>query len=36
VIEVEALVDGAFDVAIDKDVLNFLTEDGKNFAIRIQ
>jgi general secretion pathway protein D len=36
VIEVEALADGAFDVAIDKDVLNFLTEDGKNFAIRIQ
>ena len=36
VIEVEALVDGAFEVAIDKDVLNFLTEDGKNFAIKVQ
>jgi general secretion pathway protein D len=36
VIEVEALADGAFEVAIDKDVLNFLTEDGKNFAIKVQ
>ncbi|HJS50448.1 MAG TPA: secretin N-terminal domain-containing protein [Pyrinomonadaceae bacterium] len=36
VIEVEALADGSFDVTIDKDVLNFLTEDGKNFAIKVQ
>ena len=36
VIEVEALTDSAFDMMIDKDVLNFLTEDGKNFAIKVQ
>jgi general secretion pathway protein D len=36
VIEIEAVTDGPFDMAIDRDVLNFLTEDGKNFAIKVQ
>ena len=36
IIEVEALADSAFDLIIDKDVLNFLTEDGKNFAVKVQ
>ena len=35
ILEIQALADGAFDVAIDKDVLNFLTADGKNFAIKL-
>ncbi len=35
VIEIEAMADGAFDVAIDRDVLNLLTVDGRNFAIKL-
>lgn len=35
-IEIEALVDGKPEVAFDRDVLNLLTGDGKNFAIRSQ
>ena len=35
-VEVEALADGAFQMDIDKDVVNFLTGDGKNFAIKLQ
>lgn len=35
-LEVEALVDGPLEIAIDKDVLNFLTVDGRNFAIKLQ
>lgn len=33
-IEIEALTDGAANIAFDKDILNFLTADGKNFAVR--
>lgn len=33
-VEIEALVDGAPAVTFDKDVLNFLTPDGRNFAIK--
>jgi hypothetical protein len=32
-IEIEALTAGKPEIALDKDVLNFLTLDGKNFAI---
>jgi general secretion pathway protein D len=35
-VEVEALADGVFQMEIDKDVVNFLTGDGKNFAIKLQ
>jgi hypothetical protein len=35
-IEVQALADGPFQMEIDKDVLNFLTIDGKNFAIKVE
>jgi hypothetical protein len=34
VIEVEALADGTPAITFDKDVLNFLTADGKNFAVK--
>jgi hypothetical protein len=35
-IEIQALSDGPFQMEIDKDVLNFLTIDGKNFAIKVE
>lgn len=35
-IEVEALEAGRPIVAFDRDVLNFLTADGKNFAVKFQ
>ena len=35
-VEVQALADGPFQMEIDKDVLNFLTIDGKNFAIKVE
>lgn len=35
-IEIEALVDGRPEIVIDRDVLNFLTSDGKNFVVRLQ
>jgi hypothetical protein len=35
-IEIQALADGPFQMELDKDVLNFLTIDGKNFAIKTQ
>ena len=33
-IEVEALADGKHEVTFDKDILNFLTADGKNFVVK--
>lgn len=33
-VEVEALVDGVPVIAFDPDVLNFLTSEGKNFAVK--
>lgn len=33
-IEIEALADGAPEMIFEKDVLNFLTPDGKNFVVR--
>ena len=33
-IEIEALADGVPNIAFDQDVLNFLTSDGKNFAVK--
>ncbi len=33
-VEVEALVDGVPEIEFDRDVLNFLTTDGKNFAVK--
>jgi len=33
-VEVEALVDGVPVIAFDPDILNFLTADGKNFAVK--
>ncbi len=35
-VEIEALVDGRPEIAFDKDVLNFLTTDGKNFQVRLE
>jgi cohesin domain-containing protein len=33
-VEIEALADGTPSMELDKDVVNFLTPDGKNFAMR--
>lgn len=33
-IEIEALTDGTAQIAFDKDIMNILTADGKNFAVR--
>ncbi|MDQ6785793.1 MAG: hypothetical protein M3033_03100 [Acidobacteriota bacterium] len=33
-IEVEALADGKQQITFDRDVLNFLTADGKNFSVK--
>ena len=33
-IEVEALADGRHEITFDKDILNFLTADGKNFVVK--
>jgi len=33
--EIEALADGKPAIAFDSDVLNLMTADGKNFAIKI-
>ena len=33
-IEIEALVDGKPEMTFDRDVLNFLTTDGKNFQVK--
>ena len=33
-IEVEALVDGVPEIAFDQDLINLLTSDGKNFAVK--
>jgi general secretion pathway protein D len=33
-IEIEALADGKPGIALEKDVLNFLAMDGKNFSVR--
>ncbi|MFL6468794.1 MAG: secretin N-terminal domain-containing protein [Pyrinomonadaceae bacterium] len=35
-LEVSALSDGPLQMEIDKDVLNFLTLDGKNFSVKVQ
>ncbi|MBK8464551.1 MAG: hypothetical protein IPL32_01855 [Chloracidobacterium sp.] len=35
-IEVEMLVDGRPKLSFDRDVLNFLTADGKNFQVRLE
>ena len=36
VIEIEVLADGVPVIAFDNDVLNFLSADGKNFAVKVQ
>ena len=33
-IEVEALADGKHEISFDKDILNVLTADGKNFVVK--
>jgi hypothetical protein len=33
-IEIEALSEGKHEVALDRDVMNILTADGKNFAVK--
>lgn len=33
-VEIEALADGKPAITVEKDVLNFLTGDGKNFAVK--
>ncbi|MBX3292415.1 MAG: hypothetical protein KF881_05905 [Acidobacteria bacterium] len=33
-IEIEALADGAVELEFDRDIVNFLTPDGKNFKLR--
>jgi len=35
-IEIEALVSGRPEIVFDRDVLNFLTADGKNFVVKFQ
>jgi len=36
VIEIEVLTDGVPSIAFDSDVINFLSADGKNFAVKVQ
>jgi hypothetical protein len=36
VVEIEMLADGTPAIAFDNDVLNFLSADGKNFAVKVQ
>jgi hypothetical protein len=33
-VEVEALADGKLDIALERDVLNFIAADGKNLGVR--
>jgi hypothetical protein len=33
-IEVEALADGQPEITFERDVMNMLTADGKNFAVK--
>src|SRR5687768_3928563 len=33
-VEIEALTDGKPEIVLEKDVLNFLTADGRNFAVK--
>ncbi len=33
-IEIEAIADGKHEITFDKDILNFLTADGKNFVVK--
>jgi hypothetical protein len=33
-IEIEALADGVVDIAFDRDIVNFLSPDGRNFKLR--
>jgi general secretion pathway protein D len=33
-VEIEALADGVPEILLEKDVLNFLTADGKNFSVK--
>ena len=33
-VEIEALADGKPEIVLEKDVLNFLTADGRNFAVK--
>lgn len=35
-LEVKAMADGPLQMEIDKDVLNFLSLDGKNFSVKVQ
>lgn len=35
-VEIEALSNGKPEIAFDRDVLNFLTTDGKNFLVKFQ
>lgn len=35
-IEIEALIAGRPEITVDRDVLNFLTADGKNFTVKLQ
>ena len=35
-IEIEALVAGRPEITFDKDIVNFITPEGKNFAIKLQ
>jgi hypothetical protein len=35
-VEVEALSNGILAIAFDRDVLNFLTADGKNIVVKFQ
>ncbi len=35
IVEVEALADGKVEISLEKDVLNLLAADGKNFAIKL-
>ena len=35
IVEVEALVNGKVEITLEKDVLNLLAADGKNFAVKL-
>jgi hypothetical protein len=33
-VEIEALADGKPDIVLEKDVLNFIAADGRNFVVK--
>ena len=35
-VEIEVLADGRPEITFDRDVLNYMTSDGRNFAVKLK